>query len=194
MGKPTGFMEYPRQAPGLRPPLFASPYVAGTAALIKQKDPTAKTGDIGSILMTSGVNNRDDRGGPPTDPCTRADRLQLGPRASPPSNRCSPRAKSGEPDAGESTERREIRGQAKRAREKAGSGQNKDTGTDRHQTRSTSVCHAEFPRQRLRRRFVRIPPSRNNDCARLPQGMKTRTTLYREAAHRPNRARLQRAD
>src|SRR5712691_5793735 len=78
--------------------------------------------------------------------------------------------------------------------EKAGSGQNKDAGTDRHQTRSTRVCHAEFPRQRLRRRFVRIPPSRNNDCARLPQGMKTRTTLYREAAHRPNRARLQRAD
>ncbi len=38
---------------------FASPYVAGTAALIKQLDPTAKAGDIGSILMTSGVDNRD---------------------------------------------------------------------------------------------------------------------------------------
>ena len=38
---------------------FASPYVAGTAALIKQADPTAKAGDIGSILMTSGTNNRD---------------------------------------------------------------------------------------------------------------------------------------
>lgn len=38
---------------------FASPYVAGTAALIKQADPTAKAGDIGSILMSSGVANRD---------------------------------------------------------------------------------------------------------------------------------------
>ena len=38
---------------------FASPYVAGTAALIKQADPTAGPGDIGSILMTSGVENRD---------------------------------------------------------------------------------------------------------------------------------------
>jgi hypothetical protein len=41
---------------------FASPYVAGAAALIKQADPTAKAGDIGSILMTSGVNNRDGSG------------------------------------------------------------------------------------------------------------------------------------
>jgi hypothetical protein len=41
---------------------FASPYVAGTAALIKQADPTAKAGDIGSILMASGVNNRDGSG------------------------------------------------------------------------------------------------------------------------------------
>jgi len=38
---------------------FASPYVAGTAALIKQLDPTAGAGDVGSILMSSGVNNRD---------------------------------------------------------------------------------------------------------------------------------------
>ena len=38
---------------------FASPYVAGAAALIRQMDPTATAGDIGSILMTSGVNNRD---------------------------------------------------------------------------------------------------------------------------------------
>lgn len=38
---------------------FASPYVAGTAALIKQLDPTAQAGDIGSILMASGKNNRD---------------------------------------------------------------------------------------------------------------------------------------
>jgi hypothetical protein len=38
---------------------FSSPYVAGTAALIKQADPGAKAGDIGSILMTSGVDNRD---------------------------------------------------------------------------------------------------------------------------------------
>jgi hypothetical protein len=38
---------------------FASPYVAGTAALIKQLTPSARAGDIGSILMTSGVNNRD---------------------------------------------------------------------------------------------------------------------------------------
>ncbi len=38
---------------------FASPYVAGTAALIKQADKSAKAGDIGSILMSSGVANRD---------------------------------------------------------------------------------------------------------------------------------------
>jgi subtilisin family serine protease len=38
---------------------FASPYVAGTAALIKQMNSTAQAGDIGSILMASGVNNRD---------------------------------------------------------------------------------------------------------------------------------------
>ncbi len=38
---------------------FASPYVAGTAALLKQTDPSATPGDIGSILMTSGRNNRD---------------------------------------------------------------------------------------------------------------------------------------
>jgi hypothetical protein len=38
---------------------FSSPYVAGTAALIAQEDPTAKAGDIGSILMASGDNNRD---------------------------------------------------------------------------------------------------------------------------------------
>jgi subtilisin family serine protease len=41
---------------------FASPYVAGAAALIKQKDPTAKAGDIGSILMASGKDNRDGQG------------------------------------------------------------------------------------------------------------------------------------
>jgi subtilisin family serine protease len=41
---------------------FASPYVAGTAALIKQVDPSARAGDIGSILMSSGVNNRDGSG------------------------------------------------------------------------------------------------------------------------------------
>lgn len=38
---------------------FASPYVAGTAALIKQADPSAKAGDIGSILMSSASVNRD---------------------------------------------------------------------------------------------------------------------------------------
>jgi hypothetical protein len=38
---------------------FSSPYVAGTAALLKQADPSATAGDIGSILMTSGKNNRD---------------------------------------------------------------------------------------------------------------------------------------
>jgi hypothetical protein len=41
---------------------FASPYVAGTAALIKQLTPSARAGDIGSILMSSGVNNRDGSG------------------------------------------------------------------------------------------------------------------------------------
>lgn len=38
---------------------FASPYVAGTAALLQQTDSTAKPGDIGSILMASGASNRD---------------------------------------------------------------------------------------------------------------------------------------
>ncbi|HEX3355646.1 MAG TPA: S8 family serine peptidase [Tepidisphaeraceae bacterium] len=38
---------------------FASPYVAGTAALIKQEDPKASAGDVGSILMASGTENRD---------------------------------------------------------------------------------------------------------------------------------------
>ncbi len=38
---------------------FASPYVAGTAALIKHLDATALPGDIGSILMSSGAPNRD---------------------------------------------------------------------------------------------------------------------------------------
>jgi subtilisin family serine protease len=38
---------------------FSSPYVAGTAALLKQADPSATPGDIGSVLMTSGKNNRD---------------------------------------------------------------------------------------------------------------------------------------
>src|SRR5205085_8961582 len=38
---------------------FASPYVAGAAAMIKQKDPNFSAGDIGSILMTSGKDNRD---------------------------------------------------------------------------------------------------------------------------------------
>jgi len=38
---------------------FSSPYVAGTAALLKQVDPKALAGDIGSTLMGSGVSNRD---------------------------------------------------------------------------------------------------------------------------------------
>jgi subtilisin family serine protease len=38
---------------------FSSPYVAGTAALIKQENFSAQPGDIGSILMSSGVANRD---------------------------------------------------------------------------------------------------------------------------------------
>jgi subtilisin family serine protease len=38
---------------------FSSPYVAGTAALIKQADPSDMAGDIGSILMSSGHSNRD---------------------------------------------------------------------------------------------------------------------------------------
>ncbi|MBC7783437.1 MAG: S8 family serine peptidase [Burkholderiales bacterium] len=38
---------------------FAAPYVAGTAALIKQLNPAAKPGDIGSVLMSSGSANRD---------------------------------------------------------------------------------------------------------------------------------------
>ncbi len=41
---------------------FASPYTAGAAALIKQALPSAKAGDIGSILQASGVNNRDGSG------------------------------------------------------------------------------------------------------------------------------------
>ena len=41
---------------------FASPYAAGAAALIKQADSTAKAGDIGSILMSSGTDNRDGSG------------------------------------------------------------------------------------------------------------------------------------
>lgn len=48
---------------------FASPYVAGAAALIKQADPSVRAGDIGSILMSSGASNRDgdDEGGNTTD-------------------------------------------------------------------------------------------------------------------------------
>ena len=38
---------------------FSSPHVAGAAALIKQLNPAALAGDIGSILMTSGKDNRD---------------------------------------------------------------------------------------------------------------------------------------
>ncbi len=38
---------------------FSSPYVAGTAALIKEENLSAQPGDIGSILMSSGVPNRD---------------------------------------------------------------------------------------------------------------------------------------
>ncbi|HVT90696.1 MAG TPA: S8 family serine peptidase [Tepidisphaeraceae bacterium] len=38
---------------------FASPYVAGTAALLKQADSSLKAGDIGSILMSSATVNRD---------------------------------------------------------------------------------------------------------------------------------------
>jgi subtilisin family serine protease len=38
---------------------FASPYVAGTAALIHQEDPKVSAGDVGSILMASGTENRD---------------------------------------------------------------------------------------------------------------------------------------
>lgn len=41
---------------------FAAPYVAGAAALVRQADPTTTPGDVGSILMTSGVNNRDGAG------------------------------------------------------------------------------------------------------------------------------------
>lgn len=41
---------------------FASPMVAGAAALIRQIDPSAKPGDLGSILMATGVNNRDGSG------------------------------------------------------------------------------------------------------------------------------------
>jgi subtilisin family serine protease len=38
---------------------FSAPYVAGTASLIKQANPFAKAGDIGSILMSSASLNRD---------------------------------------------------------------------------------------------------------------------------------------
>jgi subtilisin family serine protease len=38
---------------------FASPYTAGAAALIKDADPSASPGDIGSILMSSGTEVRD---------------------------------------------------------------------------------------------------------------------------------------
>jgi hypothetical protein len=38
---------------------FASPYAAGAAALIKDADPTASPGDIGSVLMSSGTEVRD---------------------------------------------------------------------------------------------------------------------------------------
>lgn len=38
---------------------FASPYVAGTAALLKQADSSLKAGDIGSMLMSGGAFNRD---------------------------------------------------------------------------------------------------------------------------------------
>jgi hypothetical protein len=41
---------------------FASPFVAGTAALIRQMDASAKARDIGSILMSTGKNNRDGSG------------------------------------------------------------------------------------------------------------------------------------
>jgi hypothetical protein len=38
---------------------FAAPFVAGAAALVRSLDPAARAGDIGSILMSSGQNNRD---------------------------------------------------------------------------------------------------------------------------------------
>ncbi len=38
---------------------FSAPMVAGAAALIKQLTPAARPGDIGSILMASGAENRD---------------------------------------------------------------------------------------------------------------------------------------
>ena len=41
---------------------FASPYVAGAAALIRQMDGALAPGDVGSILMASGKNNRDGSG------------------------------------------------------------------------------------------------------------------------------------
>jgi len=41
---------------------FAAPHVAGAAALLMQADPSAKPGDIGSVLMASGLNNRDGSG------------------------------------------------------------------------------------------------------------------------------------
>jgi hypothetical protein len=41
---------------------FAAPFAAGAAALIKELDPSARAGDIGSILMSSGANNRDGAG------------------------------------------------------------------------------------------------------------------------------------
>lgn len=41
---------------------FASPIVAGAAALVRQALPSARPGDIGSILQASGTNNRDGSG------------------------------------------------------------------------------------------------------------------------------------
>jgi subtilisin family serine protease len=41
---------------------FAAPHVSGAAALLKQADRNATAGDIGSILMSAGRNNRDGRG------------------------------------------------------------------------------------------------------------------------------------
>lgn len=41
---------------------FAAPLVAGAAALVKQALPGAVAGDIGSILLASGANNRDGSG------------------------------------------------------------------------------------------------------------------------------------
>lgn len=57
---------------------FASPYVAGAAALIKQADPSASAGDIGSILMTSGANNRDGVGESGNTTTLQYSRLDIG--------------------------------------------------------------------------------------------------------------------